>query len=153
MLCAVCSNSRYGHGGETSQCFPPAWAVQHLCSLVVRLMASVTRWHGEEDQTLREGDFFPTGVWSQEWDGDGDPRLSCVTCRGKPFWKWGQTHVLCHGEQDFCSSINSKVEARTVQSFGCLDGIWFVLVMQRFKVMKVPAKCKFVFCLIMTSLS
>lgn len=106
-------------------CLPKQWVlarsgeepVRRLCStcvalISVSLIASVATWHGEEEQSPSERDFFPTGAgresgmgwwwWPQAW-------LCYVeTCWAKPLWTRGQAHALSHGEREFCGCVNSK---------------------------------------------
>lgn len=79
------------------------------------------------------------------WRGEGRRSL----CQ-RDFGKCGRAYVVSHGEGEFCSCINCKQRLMLYRAPG---GIWFALAIQRYRTMRVPAKCKFVFCLIMTSLS
>lgn len=94
-----------------------------------------------------ERDFFPPGAGTQGWGGDGLRQAvqtflemqpnPCPSLRTRGFW-W---------------LYEFQAEAPAVQGFSCPDSICFSLVIQGHKAMQVPAKCKFGFCLIMTSLS
>lgn len=109
-------------------------------------VASMATWCGEEECCPCERSFFPSGA------GTGMVMVTqACLCYIR---QAGQTLEM---QPSLCPSSWTRgfgdFWAPAVWGFSCPDSVCFSLVMQGHKVMQVRAKCKFGFCLIMTSLS
>lgn len=79
--------------------------------------------------------------------------LCYITQAGQTFLEVQPSPCPSSWTMGFWSLYEFQAEAPAVQGFSCPDSVCLSLVMQGHKVMQVPAKCKFGFWLIMTSLS
>lgn len=115
-------------------------------------VASVATWCGEEEWCPYERGFFPTGAGTRMVMVT-QACLCYIKQAGQTFLEVQPSPCPSSWTTGFWSLYEFQAEAAAVPGFSCPDSVCFSLVMQGHKVMQVPAKCKFGFCLIMTSLS